>query len=182
MYNFLCRTALIFLIHILFTKKISTFWSRWISSIRGINTFFPKYQTRKADKTHKDFPLNQLSMHNILGETVLIFTLYITYEKNQHNLTKEYSQILAWGYRDIWGQQHYARKLGKIHKECIKFSCTIFCPKMSQYLHIVYYWLVLKAFLFLNWFYFFFIIFWQASGINYSFILFKCLFIIQCFF
>ena len=41
MYNFLCQTVLIFLTY-LFTKRIDTFWSGGISSIRGISTFSVK--------------------------------------------------------------------------------------------------------------------------------------------
>ena len=38
-YNFLCQTVLIFPIYLVFTKRIKIFWSRDITSIRGIKTF-----------------------------------------------------------------------------------------------------------------------------------------------
>ena len=57
MYNFMCRTALIFSIFTLFTKRIDTFWSGGISTCSSgvIRHFGLQKQTRKIDKIHKDF-------------------------------------------------------------------------------------------------------------------------------
>ena len=86
--------------------------------------------TRKSDKIHKDFELYQAFMHNFLSQNVSIFPIYIL-------LTRRINTFRSKGTDKVWGsiETFWAQEI--IHK-IQKFSYIIFCPKMSQYLQIIY--------------------------------------------
>ena len=73
MYSFLCQTVLICLIHILFIKRINTFWS--------------KRKTRKVVKIHKTFWVYQVFVYNILYENVPISHMVYYYHALKAYLT-----------------------------------------------------------------------------------------------
>ena len=57
MYTFLYKTVVILL-----AKKINTFWSESINSIRDIS----KMWAQKSDKINRDFELFEVGMYNFL--------------------------------------------------------------------------------------------------------------------
>ena len=68
MYNFLCRTVLIFAICVIH-KRIDTISFGSVSRIQVLPYFEPKI--------HMDFELHKVFMYNCLCQTVLIFPIYI---------------------------------------------------------------------------------------------------------
>ena len=95
--------------------------------------------------------------------------IYFLQEELTH-FSREVLKHLSESTENFWVQKSY-KKNDKIHK----FSCIIFCNKMFQYLQLIYSQNILKTFFPIptrfyyllifnikNWFYSFFLIFWQA--------------------
>ena len=160
---FFCQIVLIFPIYTLFTKTIKTFWSKDITSIWG--HFEPKI--------HNDFwsmsSLHVLNCPHIPNIYIYIYILF----------TKIINIFWSGGIRTLW-----ALKIKQV--KFIKIFLTTSSPCVSN---IVYYWCTLKALLSKNWFYFFFLIFWQfhhflgchGISINSLLIFFKCCCIFQSY-
>ena len=50
------------------------------------NILGPKSHASKIDKTHNNFELKQVLMHNILSQNVQIFSLHILFTRRIHTL------------------------------------------------------------------------------------------------
>ena len=145
--------------------------------------------TKEFDKKlTKGFAWYQVFMYNFLCQTVLIFPILILFTKRIDIFWSGGIDTFWSGgiISTFWDQKIRLERLIKYIKifELIKSSCT----KMTWYSHIAYYRHTLKAFqklltlLSKHWIYVFFSSFNMHHALTLRLSLFKCLFIIQCFF
>ena len=111
MYNFLCQTVLIFPIYTLFRKRMEKFWSRGISSIRGILYSGPKI--------HKDFwtiSSFQVFMHLPNCSNISNIYIYILFTKRINTFWSRGIDTFYLGLLRVFGPKNQAKKIDKIDK------------------------------------------------------------------
>ena len=79
MHNFLCHNVRIFLLHILHTRRIDTFWSNGIDTLIWSNrtVWHRKSQTKNQQYSQKLFELYQFLINSFLCQTVPESIFYI---------------------------------------------------------------------------------------------------------
>ena len=119
MHNLLCQNIRIFRDYILLTKKIGTFWSGSISSIRSISTFW-------VQKVRQN---SQRLLNYIKSSCVMFCVKLLWYSKKKKRKEKKIDAFWSVAIRTF-----LSKTLKKIHKDFFNFIvslCINFCAKTA---------------------------------------------------